>query len=390
VTTDQLAILDDTIAQYMAADEELSSKSVALIQSLAGPAAMIPGHEPPGSEYSAREASHRFGEAVSSFLKQRIELEDGAVARLMELAAVVSPKPVPELDRIRQRYLDSRWRQRCAEASNLVPSARVDLVFLAKEVSGPDWAEHLDEEQLEAIETYWREMTEPSRRAVEARIRHAEAIQDLFLQLHEVPHDQQGPIVSERRALCIKMHGPVFERVKVNQEWKSRIEAMIPESRREDFRLSVKRLMFPRQWGVVSESLDRGELAIASSRLIAELSEEQAQAIAALQSEVARQVAEIDSKIELLEIESTRVACNIGAPGVVMGPITERQEKELERRNQLQAQAIQVLRNILSGEQFQTLKLAPQPLGNDEEIVFVPGPDGMPIEQRQKRGSEPR
>lgn len=388
VAIEHVAIADDLIAQYLAADDALSAKYVPLIQSLAGPAAAISGHELPGSEYSAREASHLFGEALASFLKQRIELEDSTVDRLMELISLMSKNTAPELDLVKQRYLDSRWRQRCAEASDLVPSARVDLVFLAREVSGPEWDSHLDDTQLQAIEAYWRETTDPSRKAIEARIRCAEAIQDLFLQLHETQADKQGPIVAERRGLCLKMHGPVFERAKVNQEWRPRIEAMVPESRREDFRLAAKRLMFPRQWGVVSESLDRGDLAIESALKLTGLGEDQSRALNALRSEVGRQRAEIDSKIESLEVETARVACNIGAPGVMMGPIAERQDRELERRNLLQAQAIEAVRNILTEEQFRAIKVIPPPLGADEEVVISPGPDGSPTEQRQKK-SEP-
>lgn len=382
VGDERAILLDPILERYLSRWQEIDRTYLPRLEELAGPASP---YAPPHPERpTPPSASALFHETRCEMLTKRSEAEAEVVSAIVVLAEQPDDADRAAIAAVKARFEAARSRARAAELSQ-VAAARLDLGLLVKEVAGETWDFDVESKESALIEAYWREMTPPSERAVNGECRNGPRKSALWMEMWELRPNAPPEIGSEFRELCKTYYRPSFDRARINLEWTPRIAALLPEAKRSEFIATARAMMFPRFLGNWPEGRARGQKALRDALEIPSLDTEQKERILALAQEIDRRIEEIDQRLIASWITYDRVGCNLQNQRDLPEPIDLAIDRLHAERDKKQAEAIRIVERILTPSQFKLLTVELPPLGPDEVLETVPGPDGKHIKRRVKR-----
>ncbi len=378
-----LELAQESVRRHREKENELEAEILPKLNELAGPASPFskPGDHEGLGPIAAAQSFHALRVKL---LDRRASLESDVVLAIAALAEQAGTIDVEEIAVRRSRFEQARWRLRCSEITLDLPVARLDLALLARAVCEPEWESTHKTEVRELVESYWREITPLSVRAVQAEHKLGARISDVWMNMRELPIPERKSLQLEYQSLWRERHSPAYERARLNREWVPRFAALMSESDAREFSAAARAIMFPRLLGDRPEGRSRGQKAVRDALGLDGLSAEQMESLTILRDDLDRRIELIDRRIE---DQFMKIARRISGLDGATGPIVEFDEQIaglILQRDKIQAEAIAMLTNHIPPEQLAKIAIELPPLGADETIMIAPGPDGAPVKRRVK------
>lgn len=216
--------------------------------------------------------------AVQALQQDREQAEAQFLDGVDRLLDEIGFPPSDQSRAIRKSFEDARWRARGAQMAHMVASARCDLGLVAVETCGGPSASTLLAARAE-IQGYWRDITVPSMNYVRLELELGPRGRDVRDRAVTSPNQvEQASLEVERAAIYRRIATALFQRTKLNIDWRSRIADRLPEPQRTAFLDEVQRRMFPK----LPDTNTRGRADIREAIIMVEPEPDRVQVLQAL------------------------------------------------------------------------------------------------------------